>query len=119
MAEENVIALRRQDSPPAMIGRTPPHSIEAEEYLLSCCLLDGSDSIARCLEAKLPSAAFYSAPNRLIFEKLCELYQKSPPVDVAVLAEELKTSRQLESIGGFAYLTQISGRIPTTAQAQY
>jgi replicative DNA helicase len=40
-------------------------------------------------------------------------------VDVAVLAEELKTSRQLESIGGFAYLTQISGRIPTTAQAQY
>jgi replicative DNA helicase len=102
-----------------MVGRMPPHSIEAEEYLLSCCLLDGSDTIARCLEARLPSAAFYSPANRLIFEKLCELYQKNPPVDVAVLAEELKTSRQLESIGGFAYLTQISGRIPTTAQAQY
>ena len=102
-----------------MVGRMPPHSIEAEEYLLSCCLLDGSDSIARCLEAKLPGAAFYSSANRLIYEKLCELYQKNPPVDVAVLAEELKTSRQLESIGGFAYLTQISGRIPTTAQAQY
>ena len=102
-----------------MVGRMPPHSIEAEEYLLSCCLLDGSDTIARCLEARLPSAAFYAPANRLIFEKLCELYQKNPPVDVAVLAEELKTSRQLESIGGFAYLTQISGRIPTTAQAQY
>ena len=102
-----------------MVGRTPPHSVEAEEYLLSCCLLDGSDSIARCLEAKLPGAAFYSPANRLIYEKLCELYQKSPPVDIAVLAEELKTSRQLDSVGGFAYLTQISGRIPTTAQAQY
>jgi len=102
-----------------MVGRMPPHSVEAEEYLLSCCLLDGSDSIARCLEAKLPGAAFYSSANRLIFEKLCELYQKNPPVDIAVLAEELKTSRQLESVGGFAYLTQISSRIPTTAQAQY
>ncbi len=119
MAEDNAPALRRSDAPAAMVGRMPPHSLEAEEYLLSCCLLDGSDSIARCLEAKLPGAAFYSSANRLIYEKLCELYQKNPPVDIAVLAEELKTSRQLESIGGFAYLTQISGRIPTTAQAQY
>ena len=119
MAEDNTPAPRRQDAPVAMVGRMPPHSIEAEEYLLSCCLLDGSDSIARCLEAKLPAAAFYSPANRLIFEKLCELYQRNPPVDIAVLAEELKTSRQLDSIGGFAYLTQISGRIPTTAQAQY
>jgi replicative DNA helicase len=119
MAADNAPAPRRADAPAAILGRTPPHSIEAEEYLLSCCLLDGSDSIARCLEAKLPSAAFYSAANRLIYEKLCELYQKNPPVDVAVLAEELKTSKQLDSIGGFAYLTQISGRIPTTAQAQY
>jgi replicative DNA helicase len=119
MAEDNAPVIRRTDAAPATVGRTPPHSIEAEEYLLSCCLLDGSDSIARCLEAKLPSAAFYSPANRLIYEKLCELYQKNPPVDVAVLAEELKTAQQLESIGGFAYLTQISGRIPTTAQAQY
>ena len=119
MAEEFAPATPRPAAPAAAVGRTPPHSIEAEEYLLSCCLLDGSDSIARCLEAKLPSAAFYAPANRVIYEKLCELYQKNPPVDVAVLAEELKTSRQLESIGGFAYLTQISGRIPTTAQAQY
>ena len=96
-----------------------PHSLEAEEYLLSCCLLDGSDTIARCMEAKLLGTAFYSPANRLIYEKLCELYQKSPPVDIAVLAEELKTTRQLDEIGGYAYLTQISGRIPTTAQAQY
>ena len=119
MAEDNAPASRRAEAPAPLVGRMPPPSIEAEEYLLSCCLLDGSDSIARCLEAKLPSAAFYSPANRLIYEKLCELYQKSPPVDIAVLAEELKTSRQLDAIGGFAYLTQISGRIPTTAQAQY
>jgi hypothetical protein len=32
------------------MGRTLPHSIEAEEYLLSCCFLDGLDVVARCLE---------------------------------------------------------------------
>ncbi|HXA14732.1 MAG TPA: DnaB-like helicase C-terminal domain-containing protein, partial [Opitutaceae bacterium] len=100
-------------------GRAMPHSLEAEEYLLSCCLLDGSDTIARCLEARLAPAAFYSPPNRLIYEKLCELYQSHPPVELAVLAEELKTSQQLEAVGGYAYLTHISARIPTTAQAVY
>ena len=96
-----------------------PHSVEAEEYLLSCCLLDGSETIARCLEAKLPPAAFFIPANQIIYEKLCDIYQRRPPVDVAVLAEELKTSRQLDAVGGYAYLAQISGRIPTTAQAQY
>ncbi|MBW7893522.1 MAG: replicative DNA helicase [Opitutaceae bacterium] len=100
-------------------GRTLPHSLEAEEYLLSCCLLDGSDTIARCMETKLTPAAFYAPANRIIYEKLCDLYQKSPPVELAVLAEELKTSRQLETVGGYPYLTRISSLIPTTAQAQY
>ena len=82
---------RSSEDSGAALGRTLPHSIEAEEYLLSCCLLDGSDTIARCLEAKLPGSAFYAPANRLIYEKLREIYKKNPPVDIAILAEELKT----------------------------
>ena len=100
-------------------GRTVPHSIEAEEYLLACCLLDGNDTLSRCLEKKLAPACFYSPANRLVYEKLCELYNKGTAIDLAVLSEELKTSKQLDEIGGYAFLTQISGRIPTTAQAGY
>jgi replicative DNA helicase len=107
------------DAAAPVTGRAPPHSPEAEQYLLACCLLDGSDSIARCLEARLAPAAFYSSANRIIYEKLCEIYQKSPPVELAVLAEELKTAQQLDAVGGYAYLTQISASIPTTAQAVY
>jgi replicative DNA helicase len=103
--------------PPA--GRTPPHSVEAEEYLLACCLIDGNDTIARCFEGKLLPAAFSSHANRLVYEKLCELYNKGTAIELAVLAEEFKTSKQLDEIGGYAFLTQISGRIPTTAQAGY
>ena len=103
----------------AFAGRTPPHSVEAEEYLLSCCLLDGGDTIARCLEAKLAPAAFYLPANRVIFEKLCELYQRNPPVAIEMLIEELRTTKQLEAVGGVPYLMQVSSRIPTTAQAGY
>jgi replicative DNA helicase len=100
-------------------GRTPPHSLEAEEYLLSCCLLDGSDVISRCLEARIRPESFYLAAHGIVFERLLDLYNRQTPIDIAVLAEDLKTIKQLDNVGGFAFLTQISSRIPTTAQAGY
>ena len=105
--------------PPGVPDRSPPHSAEAEEHVIACCLLDGSDTIARCLEARLNGEAFYSPANRLLFETMVEIYQKTPPVSLEILAEELKTRRQLEAVGGFPYLMQVTSRIPTTAHAGY
>ncbi len=105
--------------PAGAIDRSPPHSAEAEEHVIACCLLDGSDTIARCLEARVSAESFYFPANRLLFEVMLELYQKSPPVSLEILAEELKTRRQLEAVGGFPYLMQVTGKIPTTAHAGY
>jgi replicative DNA helicase len=103
----------------AAIGRTLPHSIEAEELLLSCCLLDGADVISRCLEARIRPESFYVPAHGIIYERLLELYNSQKPVDVSVVAEELKTARQLDAIGGYAFLARVSSRIPTTAQSGY
>ena len=104
---------------PAAIGRSLPHSLEAEEYLLSCCLLDGPDVISRCLEARIRPESFYDAKHGIVYERLLDLYNRQVPIDVSIVAEELKTARQLDAIGGYAFLTQVSSRIPTTAQASY
>jgi replicative DNA helicase len=105
--------------PAAPAGRSAPHSIEAEECLLSCCLLDGGDTLARCIEDKLQAAAFFVPANRTVFARLCELYEKRLPLDLQVLGEELKTSGQLDEIGGYPYLVHLTSRIPTTAHAGY
>ncbi|MBL9215364.1 MAG: replicative DNA helicase [Opitutaceae bacterium] len=105
--------------PASAPDRSPPHSAEAEEHVLACCLIDGSDTIARCLESRLSADSFYFPANRLLFETIVELYQRSPPVTLEILAEELKTRRQLDAVGGFAYLMQVTGKIPTTAHAGY
>ena len=47
------------------------------------------------------------------------LDQWVPGDDACQLIEELKTRRQLEAVGGFPYLIQVTGKIPTTAQAGY
>ncbi len=121
MSEEAPIPFRRPDGPstPAPIGRSLPHSVEAEEYLLSCCLLDGADVVSRCLEARLRPESFYLQAHGVIFQCLLDLYNRQAPIDVSVVAEELKTARQLEAVGGYPFLMQVSSRIPTTAQAGY
>lgn len=99
--------------------RELPHSLEAEEYLLSCCLLDGADVIARCIEFRIQPESFFDSKHGIIFERILDLYNRQEAIDVAVVAEELKTAKHLEAVGGYAFLTQVSSRISTTAQASY
>ena len=106
-------------SHPANIGRVPPNSAEAEEYLLSCCFLDGAPLVVRAKEGGVTDRTFYAPSNQIVWTAVVGLYDRKAPIDLAVVAEELKRSGQLELIGGYPYLTQISGRIPTTAQASY
>jgi hypothetical protein len=101
------------------ITRTPPHSVEAEEYLLSCCFIDGAETVSKCITAEVMPAAFFTPANRVIFEKLIDLYNAGKPIDLPVIAEELKKSKKLSDVGGYSYLMQISERTPTTAQAAY
>ncbi len=116
-------ATRRSAIRPEAVGapssREMPWSEEAEQHVIACCLLDGHDTIARCMEARITELSFFSAANRLIFKTIIDLYQKSPPVTLEILAEELKTRRQLDAVGGIPYLIQVTGRIPTAAHAGY
>lgn len=119
MVQEASSTPARSAVPAAAVGRTLPHSLEAEEYLLACCFLDGPDVISRCLEARIRPESFYDQKHGVVYERLLDLYNRQAPIDISVVAEELKTSRQLDGVGGYAFLTQVSSRIPTTAQASY
>jgi hypothetical protein len=117
---------RERIAPP---DRSPPHSAEAEEHVIACCLLDGGDkddkgnllypSLARAAESGVTAEDFYFPANRLLFEVCCDLRNGAQAVEVTTLGEELKTRRQLEAVGGYAYLMQVTGKIPTTAHAGY
>lgn len=104
---------------PGGLGRAAPHSAEAEESLLACCLLDGGDSVSACLEGRLGPESFYSPANRVMFEVVCDIYRLGHPIDSAVLAEELRKRNLLDSVGGLAQISHITNRIPTTAHRAY
>lgn len=103
--------------PPEIAGREMPHSLEMEARLLACCIMDGGDTLARCIENKLAPETFYSAAHRLLFEVLLELYEKKSGIETALVCEALRNRGDLDAIGGPAFVESVSNCIHTTIHA--
>jgi replicative DNA helicase len=100
--------------------RTLPHNVDAEQGLLASCLLDnGLDIINECLASKMKGEYFYRPAHQLIFETLTELHAAGTPPEEIVLANRLQERGQLETVGGHAYLYEITNRIQTTVHAKH
>lgn len=100
-----------------VLGKLPPHSLEAEQSVLGAMIVD-KEAIDTAVEIILPDD-FYKEANKEIFETILELYNKNEPVDLITLSEEMKKRNTLDSVGGIGYLTSLSGGIATTANVEY
>jgi hypothetical protein len=107
--------------PAAAPDRSPPHSAEAEEHVLACCLLDGDngDTVRRCIEAGLKPESFYFPNNRRLFALCQQMLERGVVPTLSTLHAELSSPEQIKDVGGWAYLMQVTGKIPTSAHAGY
>jgi replicative DNA helicase len=62
---------------------------------------------------------FYFDAHQKIFQATTALYDRGHPVDLVMLAEELKGRKQIEDIGGYGYLGELWDAAPTAANAEY
>jgi len=83
--------------------RIPPHNLDAERAVLGAILLEGRETLPRMIELLKPSD-FYTEAHRLTYESMLALFNRSEPVDVLTLTEELRRGDQLEIVGGPAAL---------------
>ena len=97
-------------------GKIPPQSIDAEKSLLGAVLID--DEVLADVTEHVTAADFYDKRHSLVFAAMLRLYEKHRPVDLLTLTEELKRKKELETVGGSAYLTELTNYVPTAAHAE-
>ncbi len=90
-----------------------PHSLEAEQAVLGCLLIDNDCSIN--IMSKLKSSDFYTESHQNIFDVMSSLYQTSVPIDFVTVTEALEKKNLLDSIGGIDYITSLTNVIPSAA----
>ena len=101
-----------------LLEKIPPHSLEAEESLLGCLLID-KDAIIKVADMILPQD-FYRQANQKIYEAIQELYNSQEPIDIITLANKLEDKKQLTDIGGRTYLAKLSNAVATAGNvSQY
>ena len=101
------------------LSRLPPHSLEAEQGILGCCLLDPSEVIGRCVEAGIEPEAFYDLRHQLIFSDLLKMFEAATPIDMVTVSDHMRGHQRLDSIGGPAYLSSLQDATPSAANAGY
>ncbi|MGF1448667.1 MAG: replicative DNA helicase, partial [Opitutales bacterium] len=95
--------------------RVAPYSLDAEQALLGCCILEGGqESVTACIEEKLRVEHFYKPGHQVLFQAILDLYNEGSAVDEVLLIEKLRTHGRLDEIGGQAYLLEVTNRIETT-----
>lgn len=97
-------------------GKVPPQNVDAEMSLLGAVLID-EETLADISEHVTPKD-FYDKRHGIIYDAMMRLYEKHKPVDLLTLTDELKRKKQLEEIGGSAYLTELTNYVPTAAHAE-
>lgn len=97
-------------------GKVPPQNVDAEMSLLGAVLID-EETLADITEHVKPHD-FYDKRHAIIFDAMMRLYEKNKPVDLLTLTDELKRKKELDDVGGSAYLTELTNYVPTAAHAE-
>lgn len=96
-------------------GKIPPQSLDAEMSLLGATLID--EEVLADISEFVTTKDFYDKRHATIFTAMMRLYEHNKPVDLLTLTDELKKKKELDAIGGMAYLTELTNYVPTAAHA--
>ncbi len=97
-------------------GKVPPQNLDAEMSLIGAILID-EEVLADVTEHVKPKD-FYDKRHAIIYDAIMRLFEKNKPVDLLTLTDELKRKKEIDEIGGSAYLTELTNYVPTAAHAE-
>ena len=97
--------------------RVPPQSLEAEQAVLGSILVvpDALNKVIEYLNAK----TFYRQAHPLIFQAMLDLANKSEPIDIITVSEELNDKGELDAAGGRDYINGLAMSVSTTENISF
>jgi replicative DNA helicase len=94
-------------------GKVPPQAKDLEEAVLGAIMLEKNafDAVIEILKPE----CFYVDAHQRIFHAMQSLANKSQPIDILTVAEELRSREELEMVGGPYYVTKLTNAVVSSA----
>jgi replicative DNA helicase len=99
-----------------VFGKVPPQAKDLEEAVLGAIMLEKSafDSVIEILKPE----CFYVEAHQRIYKAMQGLANKSQPIDILTVAEELRFREELELVGGAYYVTKLTNTVVSSANIE-
>ena len=99
-----------------VFGKVPPQAKDLEEAVLGAIMLEKSafDTVIEILKPD----CFYTESNQRIFKAMISLAQKTLPIDLLTVVEELKIKEELELVGGPYYVSKLTNAVVSSANIE-
>jgi len=98
-------------------GKLPPQAVDLEEAVLGALMLE-KDALTDVIDILKPES-FYKEENQRIFTAIQKLFNETQPVDILTVTQQLKKTGELELVGGPYYITRLTNRVASSANAEF
>lgn len=100
----------------SVISRIPPNDVQAEQAVLGAMLVD-KDAVLTVIEILKPED-FYRSEHAEIYSAIIDLYEKSKPVDLLTVKDQLSVRGKYDVVSGFEYLVSLTNPIYSVANVE-
>ncbi len=98
-------------------GKLQPQAIDLERAVLGALMID-NESLSDTIDSLHPEY-FYKREHQKIFEAIVKLFNNTQPVDLLTVTEELKKMGEIDFIGGFSYISELTNNIASASNTEF
>ncbi len=98
-------------------GKLPPQAVELEEAVLGALMIE-KDALTAVVDILQPSS-FYKESHQRIYNSILLLFGKSEPIDMLTVTTQLRSTGELEFVGGASYLVKLTNKVNSAANIEY
>ena len=99
------------------MGNKPPQALDVEEAVLGAMLIEPT-SVDQAME-ELTASCFYDPKHKMIFEAMSELLNEHTAIDMLTVADKLKANGNIEAVGGYVALADLTQKVGAAAHLEY
>ncbi|MCK9303525.1 MAG: replicative DNA helicase [Bacteroidales bacterium] len=98
-------------------GKLPPQAVDLEEAVLGAIMLE-KDALTEVIEVLQPEM-FYPDNHQRIFKAIKQLFADNKPIDILTVSNQLKTTGELDIVGGAYYISKLTNRVSSSANTEF
>jgi replicative DNA helicase len=107
----------RTPSTEQTLSKLPPQAIDMEEAVLGALMIE-KDALTAVADILRPES-FYKEAHVRIYSAIITLFADSEPIDMLTVTAKLRSTGELEMIGGAPFIMQLTNKVNSAANIEY